>query len=485
MALADLFDGIADAIREKDGTTEAIVANTFPARIRSIPSGGSSSLTSISITTPPKKTEYIVGETFDPSGLVVTAAFSDGASVAVDETGISFAPSGALNTTDTQITVSLTFGNVTKTAVQPITVISSHVFGVKWNAANQGTAMTRLTTASDPNGFVNTDITAEPVPAVGTVGGSSPFDDYLPWKDMDEYNIINGVVTHKRGDAGFSRSAYDTMVYIPEFWFKVIFNGNDQYFYVSDNPKDGFEKHPGSGKYVGRYNTGDGYVSKTGTAPLANITRAAARTGSTAKGNKWCQYDFASWCAVEYLFRVEFADWDSQSKVGRGYVDGNSAAINNGGTDSMSYHTGRAAGTDGKTAVQYRHIENPWGNVFEWIDGINFNNRVPYICIDHTKYADDTETNYTNTGVALPATNGFITNTGFSNAFPWALLPTASGGSETTYIPDYVYSNTGWRVLSVGGNWGGGSGAGLWCVLAGSASSYSHASVGARLLYNP
>lgn len=33
---------IADAIREKDGTTEPIPANTFPERIRAIPSGGGS-----------------------------------------------------------------------------------------------------------------------------------------------------------------------------------------------------------------------------------------------------------------------------------------------------------------------------------------------------------------------------------------------------------------------------------------------------------
>lgn len=43
MALTELFTDIANAIREKDGTTEAIVASTFPARIRAIPAGGGSS----------------------------------------------------------------------------------------------------------------------------------------------------------------------------------------------------------------------------------------------------------------------------------------------------------------------------------------------------------------------------------------------------------------------------------------------------------
>ena len=38
--LIDLFDDIADAIREQDETADPIVADTFPARIRAIPSGG-------------------------------------------------------------------------------------------------------------------------------------------------------------------------------------------------------------------------------------------------------------------------------------------------------------------------------------------------------------------------------------------------------------------------------------------------------------
>ena len=72
-----------------------------------------------------------------------------------------------------------------------------------------------------------------------------------------------------------------------------------------------------------------------------------------------------------------------------------SSIQNNGGTDSMTYHTGRAAGTDGQTQVQYRHIENPWGNIWEWIDGANFNARKSYVCTNPANYADDTTTNYT------------------------------------------------------------------------------------------
>ena len=181
---------------------------------------------------------------------------------------------------------------------------------------------------------------------------------------------------------------------------------------------------------------------------------------------------------------MEFSDWDSQSKIGRGYVDSNNSAISSGGTDSMIYHTGRAAGTNGKTAVQYRHIENPYGNVFEFIDGINFSDGTVYVCLNPASYADDTATNYTNIGSKIQS-DGYITAIGVAAAMPWAFYPTAVGGSETTYIPDYAYYNSGWRVLHVGGDWNYGGYAGLFYFNAYSTSSITFSDVGARLLFHP
>ena len=39
--------------------------------------GASAELSSIEITTPPTKTEYVAGEKFDPTGMVVTAKYDD------------------------------------------------------------------------------------------------------------------------------------------------------------------------------------------------------------------------------------------------------------------------------------------------------------------------------------------------------------------------------------------------------------------------
>ena len=212
------------------------------------------------------------------------------------------------------------------------------------------------------------------------------------------------------------------------------------------------------------------------------MTRATARTNSKNKGSKWGQYDFASWCAVWLLYLVEFADWNSQATIGVGICNGSSMS-NTGGTDGMSYHTGTAASSRTATgAVQYRNIENPYGNIWEWIDGVNFSDGTVYVCTTPANYADDTTAGYTNAGTKVQS-NGFIKAIGLSSTAPWAFFPTEVGGSETIYIPDYAYCHSGWRVLMVGGNYSNSTGnVGLFNFNANNASSNSNSNVGARLL---
>ena len=352
--------------------------------------------------------------------------------------------------------------------------ISLEVFGVVWNYGSSSTALTRLTRESDPYSFVSTNITSEPVPAVGESYGTSPFDKYMPWKGMEEYNIVNSVVGVKQGEQGFSRTN-DTVVFIPEFYYKVVDDVTNQkrYFYISSKLTSGFEKHPGSGRYVGKYNTASGYVSKTGLAPLTNITRATARTESMAKGTGWYQYDYASWCAVVLLYIVEYADWNSSSKIGTGANKGVS-----GRTDSMTYHTGEASTTSG---VQYRHIENVFGNLETFVDGINFSGNNVYVCTNPDKYADDTDSGYTYVGTKT-GSNGYIKALGFSKTAPWAFYPTAVGGSNTTYITDQCWNtSSGWMTMKSQGT----GDEGILYMSIDKNSNNSGVSISTRLMFVP
>lgn len=365
------------------------------------------------------------------------------------------------------------------------------VFGVSWDSSNPSTALTRLTKANDPNKLVTVDITTEPVPAVGAGSGSSPFDNYMPWMGMEEYNvnIKTGEFVAKKGDSGFYRGDvnYPVLVKIPEFYYKIEKSGNIFRYYVSDGPVDGFDLHPGSGCYICRYEMGtlNGATPTgcSGRALLVGHTRDTFRNFVKNAAPRFQLYDFAAWCAVGLLYRVEYADWGSQEKINRGIVN-DSSVHKTGETDAMVYHTGRAAGGLINTAaVQYRWIENPWGNVFEWIDGINVNNRVSYICTEPESYADDTTSNYTSSGITLP-NSGWIKGLGFSSVFPWALLPdTTGGGSATTYIPDYINSSAGWSVVDVSGCYTNASIAGLFFFDASQSSGISSQYIGARLQF--
>lgn len=373
-------------------------------------------------------------------------------------------------------TVSITASGQSKS----LTLSYANVFGVCWDTSNSSTALTRLTPSTDPYGLVTRSVTTEPVPAVGTGSGSSPFDSYAPWSGMKECNLNNaGAVTAWKGDSGFSRSNNFTMVFIPEFYVAAKRNGTKQYFYVSDKPKTGMTKHPGSGKYIGKYHIGSQIVSKSGVSPLVDYSRSWFRTGAKNRGSKYHLYDFAAYCAIIWLYLVEFADWNCQITIGAGVTKSEySGSVRNGMTDTMIYHTGNSTAGSRECAVQYRWIENLWGNALQWVDGFNANGTTAYYCTDPSKYADDTATGYTKIGT-LPA-SGYIkdlivTDNGL-------LIPKTTGGSETTYIPDYMWSYSGWRVLCVGGGWGGGSGAGLLCFGASGASSGSGSGVSARLL---
>lgn len=367
------------------------------------------------------------------------------------------------------------------------------VFGVSWDSSNPSTALTRLTKANDPNKLVTVDITTEPVPAVGTGSGSSPFDSYMPWMGMEEYNVDvqAGAVGAKKGDSRFSRSNNAVMVKIPEFYYKIEKSGSVFRYYVADGPVDGLSLHPGSGdNYMARYEghitydsgTGKfGLGSASGMTILTSNTRSDFRNKAKDNGPGSQLRDIAAWCAYDLLYLVEFADFNSQEKIGPGIVNA-TAVHKTGETDAMVYHTGRANSGD-NAAVQYRGIENPWGNVFEWIDGINVNNRVSYICTEPESYADDTTSNYTSSGITLP-NSGWIKGLGFSSVFPWALLPdTTGGGSATTYIPDYINSSAGWSVVDVSGCYTNASIAGLFFFDASQSSGISSQYIGARLQF--
>ena len=99
------------------------------------------SATSIAVTTAPTKTSYDTGDSFDPTGMVVTATLSTGEALDPDTwtkevTGYTIDPADDLQPTDTYVTI--TYAG--QTATQDITVTNVAVKGVSLNKTSTSIA---------------------------------------------------------------------------------------------------------------------------------------------------------------------------------------------------------------------------------------------------------------------------------------------------------------------------------------------------------
>ena len=156
-----------------------------------------------------------------------------------------------------------------------------------------------------------------------------------------------------------------------------------------------------------------------------------------------------------------------------------------GGCDSLGMQSGCLA-NDSQHAMIYRGIENIFGNVYNWIDGLNIQNYQAYICRNPKEYISDKfEVPYIKLGyVNCNEKDMYIKKLGFDEKNPDIALPIEIGGGagSSSGMCDFYSSSEGNRVALVGGSFGHGSSAGLWfwyCIYS-SASSYL--TCGARLL---
>lgn len=231
--------------------------------------------------------------------------------------------------------------------------------------------------------------------------------------------------------------------------------------------------------------------SVSGFCPMVDETRAEFRSICANRGAGWRQQDFDLVSAIQLLYLIEYADWNSQAMIGAGrtalsggtwtknsYI-GVTGLSNGDGNGTNSVSNGGTAGylTDYMT---YRGIENFFGNVWKWVDGININDNVPYVCNTDTDFADDTATGYTDLGITLPAANGYQK---YLEQQPRGFLPASVGGGSSIYITDHYYQSTGWRVVLLGGIAADGGYAGAAYFAANGASSYDYPDVAARLCY--
>lgn len=140
----------------------------------------------------------------------------------------------------------------------------------------------------------------------------------------------------------------------------------------------------------------------------------------------------------------------------------------------------------GVTPVMYRGIESPYGDMWQFVDGLNTNDNVSYVNDNPQTYVSNMFTSdYKPLGYTNSTVNGFVKTMGRDPKNELVELPIAVGASDSTFYGDYYYQNTGQRIAIVGGTWDAGSAVGLVCWSLSVASSSSDVSVGGRLVKRP
>lgn len=327
----------------------------------------------------------------------------------------------------------------------------------------------------------------------------------MPWAGMRRCLLLdNGTVNYylhpddstKKEDgtaANLTGADGQVMVEIPKFWYKTEVFEDGYRWYVSDQPADGFKVHPAFVRngvekdriYLGAfeaYNNGGKLESLPNKTPTVSQTISTFRALAQARGTGWEQQDFLTTCAVQLLYLVEYGSFDTQTMIGQGIVN-DTAAHPTGETLKLGNHSGEDTNKDvGKRAVSYRGIENFWGNIWTFVDGINIRDNIPYIA-DHGFQSDLFSTPYRSAGVTLWNEDGYPGDIAVSDALDYAFLASTGGGSETSKLHDYYSQSSGGRVARCSGYWSnGGRAGGFYWVLDGASWNVS-GGIGGRLLY--
>jgi hypothetical protein len=280
----------------------------------------------------------------------------------------------------------------------------------------------------------------------------------------------------------------------------TVASGGDQFFTVDEAVTD--EDYASEVILQTQKNwtasTGDKLSSVSGKAGINQGTRSNFRAVAKNRGTGWRQQDYDLVSAIQLFYLVEYASWYSQSMIGNGLTnfDGtqwlNRNNYNPIETTGLSNSLGNVSGgaDNGVNALgsymSYRGIENFYGHLWGWVDGINIggatgaDDHKVHVCNNDVNFADNTWTNYTDFGIVLPNSHGWqLALEQIARGF----LPASVGGDSNTYITDYYYQNIGWRVarLSAGADSGADAGVAYWHLYY--SSGYVNRFIAGRLSY--
>lgn len=318
-------------------------------------------------------------------------------------------------------------------------------------------------------------------------------------------------------------------------------------YYISAEKKPGYKIHPAfinengdeiDKYYIGAYeaclyddsesayNTNDSQnmaVANDLLSSIANVkpasgltqdlTRVKCETMAKNRGNGWHNLSVKIASAEQLLFIIEYGNFNTQSSIGAGVTgitDNSSYNCSSltGSTTSLGNASGRATTTTNeingtttdytdanKTAVSYRGVENFWGNIWSFINGLSIwgdgtmKGGQPYICTDFNYAENKKNNNYEAAGFTITNVNGYVSAFGYGNEdYDWLFIASETEGNSSLPVGDYQYiiaNLNGYRIALLGGVWRSGVDAGGFAWALGSGVGRRNRTIGARLVYLP
>lgn len=314
-------------------------------------------------------------------------------------------------------------------------------------------------------------------------------EDSSKWPDSTNITIMNN---HQ-----------NRMVYFPKYYHKTIERSPGIWrTYISEQQIDGnYIEEPEMllGSFEGSINIEGMLISTASQTSAAVKTMAEFVTAAKTHGPLWGIGDYRSHATIARMFCAYYKTTNISTS--------NSAIPCSGGTKRYNY--GKTGGTitlgnrDGKAAVvedtgyystNFLGLEDCYYSKWEFVQGINIL-KGKYVVYDGGSFPDKDVSDLEAAGATNIRVVGYEPNPAATAAYNgWIkavaqgkygdVVPTAYGGSETTYYPDHGWFNpTGNRIFLRSGHSGDGSRCGVFVATASDASSRSWAAVGARLAF--
>lgn len=293
------------------------------------------------------------------------------------------------------------------------------------------------------------------------------------------------------------------MVYFPKYYHKTIERSPGIWrTYISEQQIDSnYIEEPEMllASFEGSINIEGMLISTATQTSAASKTMAEFVTAAKTHGSLWGIGDYRSHATIARMFCAYYKTTNISTS--------NSAIPCSGGTKRYNYGITGATITlgnrDGKKATtsdtsyystNFLGLEDCYYSKWEFVQGINIL-KGKYVVYDGGSFPDKDVAELEAAGATNIRVVGYEPNPAATEAYSgWTkaitqgkygdVVPTAHGGSETTYYSDYSWFNpTANRIFLRSGDSGAGSLCGVFVANASSASSGSWTGVGARLAF--